>query len=119
MPGARPRPIANLRRANFVRRREPDHGCAEPAGDALLRRLRVDRRTGRRTSADPRRDLPLAADAGVVRHLVRLVASFPLPVMAFSMEGNVDIAAYTIWADEGDDAAMQDWVTTRFQAWNK
>ena len=36
--------------------------------------------------------------------------------MAFSMEGNVYIAAYTIWTDEGDDAAMQDWVTTRFRA---
>jgi FAD/FMN-containing dehydrogenase len=35
--------------------------------------------------------------------------------MAFSMEGNVYIAAYTIWADEADDAAMQEWVTSRFR----
>jgi FAD/FMN-containing dehydrogenase len=42
--------------------------------------------------------------------------SRPLPDMAFSMEGNVYIAAYTIWSDAADDAAMQDWVTTRFRA---
>ena len=39
--------------------------------------------------------------------------SRPLQDMAFSMEGNVYIAAYTIWADESDDAAMQDWVTSQ------
>jgi FAD/FMN-containing dehydrogenase len=39
-----------------------------------------------------------------------------LPDMAFSMEGNVYIAAYTIWEHERDDAEMQDWVTTRFRA---
>ena len=37
--------------------------------------------------------------------------SRPLQAMAFSMEANVYIAAYTIWADEADDDAMQDWVT--------
>ena len=42
--------------------------------------------------------------------------SRPLRDMAFSMEGNVYIAAYTIWADEADDAAMQEWVTSRFRA---
>ena len=42
--------------------------------------------------------------------------SRPLPDMAFSMEGNVYIAAYTIWADESDDEAMQDWVTSHFRA---
>ncbi|MDP9464307.1 MAG: FAD-dependent oxidoreductase, partial [Actinomycetota bacterium] len=40
----------------------------------------------------------------------------PLHDMAFSMEGNVYIAAYTIWADDRDDAAMQDWVTSGFLA---
>ena len=40
----------------------------------------------------------------------------PLPDMAFSMEGNVYIAAYTIWEHERDDEQMQDWVTTRFRA---
>jgi FAD/FMN-containing dehydrogenase len=40
----------------------------------------------------------------------------PLPDMAFSMEGNVYIAAYTIWEHERDDAEMQDWVTSRFRA---
>ncbi len=39
-----------------------------------------------------------------------------LPDMAFSMQGNVYLAAYTIWESERDDAAMQDWVTTRFRA---
>lgn len=39
-----------------------------------------------------------------------------LPDMAFSMEGNVYLAAYTIWEHERDDAAMQDWVTSRFRA---
>ena len=32
------------------------------------------------------------------------------------MEGNVYIAAYTIWSDAADDAEMQDWVTTWFHA---
>ena len=41
--------------------------------------------------------------------------SRPLQDMAFSMEGNVYIAAYTIWAHESDDAAMQDWVTSHFR----
>jgi FAD/FMN-containing dehydrogenase len=41
--------------------------------------------------------------------------SRPLQDMAFSMEGNVYIAAYTIWQDEADDAAMQEWVTSRFR----
>jgi len=40
----------------------------------------------------------------------------PLQDMAFSMQGNVYIAAYTIWADEADDASMQEWITTRFRA---
>lgn len=40
----------------------------------------------------------------------------PLPDMAFSMQGNVYLAAYTIWEHERDDAAMQDWVTSRFRA---
>ncbi|MEY2445763.1 MAG: hypothetical protein QOE00_2343 [Ilumatobacteraceae bacterium] len=40
----------------------------------------------------------------------------PLPDMAFSMEGNVYIAAYTIWEHERDDAAMQDWVTSAFRS---
>jgi hypothetical protein len=40
----------------------------------------------------------------------------PLHDMAFSMEGNVYIAAYTIWADPADDEAMQDWVTGHFKA---
>ena len=40
----------------------------------------------------------------------------PLPDMAFSMEGNVYIAAYTIWEHERDDQAMQDWVTSGFRA---
>ena len=39
-----------------------------------------------------------------------------LPDMAFSMEGNVYLAAYTIWQHERDDAAMQVWVTARFRA---
>ncbi len=41
--------------------------------------------------------------------------SRPLQDMAFSMEGNVYIAAYTIWQDEADDAAMQEWVASRFR----
>ncbi len=40
----------------------------------------------------------------------------PLQDMAFSMEGNVYIAAYTIWADPDDDTAMQDWVTSAFRS---
>jgi FAD/FMN-containing dehydrogenase len=40
----------------------------------------------------------------------------PLPDMAFSMEGNVYIAAYTIWEHERDDDDMQEWVTSRFRA---
>jgi FAD/FMN-containing dehydrogenase len=40
----------------------------------------------------------------------------PLPDMAFSMEGNVYVAAYTIWTDEADDEQMRDWVTERFVA---
>jgi len=40
----------------------------------------------------------------------------PLLDMAFSMQGNVYIAAYTIWADEADDETMQEWITTRFRA---
>ncbi|MEY2552163.1 MAG: hypothetical protein QOC57_23, partial [Ilumatobacteraceae bacterium] len=40
----------------------------------------------------------------------------PLPDMAFSMEGNVYIAAYTIWEHERHDAAMQDWVTSAFRS---
>ena len=40
----------------------------------------------------------------------------PLPDMAFSMEGNVYLAAYTIWEHERDDAVMQDWVTSHFRA---
>ncbi len=40
----------------------------------------------------------------------------PLTDMAFSMEGNVYVAAYTIWQHERDDAAMQSWVTSRFRA---
>lgn len=40
----------------------------------------------------------------------------PLPDMAFSMEGNVYIAAYTIWEHERDDVAMQNWVTSHFRA---
>jgi FAD/FMN-containing dehydrogenase len=40
----------------------------------------------------------------------------PLTDMAFSMEGNVYIATYTIWEHEEDDAEMQDWVTSRFRA---
>ena len=32
------------------------------------------------------------------------------------MQGNVYIAAYTIWADATDDAVMQDWVTSAFRA---
>ena len=40
----------------------------------------------------------------------------PLPDMAFSMEANVYIAAYTIWRDPAQDAAMMQWVTDRFQA---
>lgn len=39
----------------------------------------------------------------------------PLPDMAFSMEGNVYIAAYTIWEHDRDDAAMQNWVTSHFR----
>jgi FAD/FMN-containing dehydrogenase len=39
-----------------------------------------------------------------------------LPDMAFSMEGNVYIAAYTIWRHEHDDTVMQDWVTGHFRA---
>ena len=31
------------------------------------------------------------------------------------MHGNVYLAAYTIWKHEHDDAAMQDWVTSRFR----
>jgi FAD/FMN-containing dehydrogenase len=40
----------------------------------------------------------------------------PLQDMAFSMEGNVYIAAYAIWADERQDDDMQDWVTGHFRA---
>ena len=40
----------------------------------------------------------------------------PLPDMAFSMEGNVYIAAYTIWEHEHDDQAMQNWVTSGFRS---
>ena len=40
----------------------------------------------------------------------------PLQDMAFSMEGNVYIAAYTIWEHERDDEVMQDWVTSGFRA---
>ena len=40
----------------------------------------------------------------------------PLHDMAFSMEGNVYIAAYTIWGDEADDGFMRDWVTRHFRA---
>jgi FAD/FMN-containing dehydrogenase len=36
--------------------------------------------------------------------------------MAFSMEGNVYVAAYTIWEHEQDDAEMQDWITAKFRA---
>jgi len=39
----------------------------------------------------------------------------PLQDMAFSMQGNVYVAAYTIWADQADDEAMQDWVTSHFR----
>lgn len=39
----------------------------------------------------------------------------PLPDMAFSMEGNVYVAAYTIWEHERDDAVMEEWVTSRFR----
>ncbi len=74
LSGARSRPAEDLRRADLVRRREPDHGCAEPAGHALFGGLRVDGCLGRRTDADPRRDLSITADARVVRHLVRLGA---------------------------------------------
>ncbi len=41
--------------------------------------------------------------------------SRPLQDMAFSMEGNVYIAAYTIWQDEAGDASMQEWVASRFR----
>ena len=40
----------------------------------------------------------------------------PLQDMAFSMEGDVYLAAYTIWEHEVDDQAMQDWVTGHFTA---
>jgi FAD/FMN-containing dehydrogenase len=43
----------------------------------------------------------------------------PLQDMAFSMEGNVYIAAYTIWAEERDDDEMQAWVTSGFRELEK
>jgi FAD/FMN-containing dehydrogenase len=36
----------------------------------------------------------------------------PLPDMAFSVEGNVYLAAYAIWTEEADDEAMRDWTHT-------
>ena len=39
----------------------------------------------------------------------------PLLDMPLSMQGLGNIAAYTIWADEADDEAMQDWVTSHFR----
>ena len=40
----------------------------------------------------------------------------PLPDMAFSMEANVYIGAYTIWRDPAQDASMMQWVTDCFRA---
>ena len=39
----------------------------------------------------------------------------PLQDMAFSMEANVYLAAYTIWHDEADDDRCQAWITQRFR----
>jgi FAD/FMN-containing dehydrogenase len=39
----------------------------------------------------------------------------PLQDMAFSMEANVYLAAYTVWTDEDDDARVMNWVTERFR----
>ena len=40
----------------------------------------------------------------------------PLQDMAFSMEANVYIAAYSVWKDPADDQRVMDWVTERFRA---
>jgi FAD/FMN-containing dehydrogenase len=39
-----------------------------------------------------------------------------LPDMAFSMEANVYVAAYSVWKDPADDQRVMSWVTDRFRA---
>lgn len=40
----------------------------------------------------------------------------PLPDMAFSMEANVCLAAYSVWREPSDDERVMTWVTDRFRA---
>lgn len=39
-----------------------------------------------------------------------------LPDMAFSMQGDIYIAVYSVWNDPAEDARHQDWVTSRMRA---